>query len=54
MHQGVVGEELTAATLVADEQFTEDEVVPADLTLPEQLLELACVRRPIGQEANPD
>ena len=54
MYQGVVGEQWTTATLVTNEQFAEDEVVPADLALTQQVCQTCGVRRLVGQEPDPD
>lgn len=53
-HQLVVGEHSSPTAFVADEQFAEDEIMAADFALSQQSIEGSSVRRPIGQEVDPD
>ena len=53
VHSRVVGKQLSATTLIADEQFAEDEVVAAHLVTTQKPVQFSRVRRSIGKETNP-
>jgi len=53
VHSLVVGQQLSAATLIADEQLAEDEVVAAHLVTTQKAVQFGRVRRSIGKETNP-
>lgn len=53
VHSLVVGQELFATALVADEEFAEDEVVAADFVTTQEPVQFTGVWRSIGQEPNP-
>ena len=54
VHSLVVGQQLFATTLVADEELAEDEVVAAHFVTTQEPVQFGRIRRSIGQEANPD
>lgn len=54
VHSLVVGQELFATTLIADEKLAEDEVVAAHFVTTQEPVQFTGVWRSIGQEPNPD
>lgn len=54
MHSLVVGQQLLATALVADNQLAEDEVVTAHFVTTQEPVQFTGVWRSIGQEPNPD
>ena len=54
VHSLVVGQQLCATALVADEEFAEDEVVAAHFVTTQEPVQFTGVWRSIGQEPDPD
>lgn len=54
VHSLVVGQELFATALVADEELAEDEVVAAHFVTTQEPVHFTGEWRSIGQEPNPD
>jgi hypothetical protein len=53
MHPLVIRQELPAASSVAKEEFSVDQLMPCHFIETEQSVQLGRVRRPVGQEPNP-
>lgn len=54
VHSLVVGKQLCATALVADEELAEDEVVATHLVAAQEPVQFSRIRRAIGEEPDPD
>lgn len=54
VHSLVVGQQLFATALVADEELAEDEVVATYFVAAQEPVQFSRIRRAIGEEPNPD